>query len=437
MSILSLNNIHAGYVADVAVFPSLSMTFSASKLHGISGPSGGGKSTLFHVLTGAMPEYFGYVKEGELRVLGQELMGLPMKDRAKMLSAVLQSPNAQIIFEKVQDELAFVLENRGLEEKEIYEKIHDYAQRMKLSLEAKTETLSGGEKQKLVIASALLMGHTLLLLDEPLAHLDEESAHEIMTLLRRITEEEGVTVLMIEHRIDFLKAYAHELYWVDHGTIQKGPWGNGDQLAIPERQKEQDGELLISLTGITKTFGKRVLYNNLDFHLRKGDHVVITGRNGTGKTTLLKILLGLEKITSGTIYRAYKKKVLLQKVGFVMQNPSYQLCMPTVQEELALGMKDLDTFHSVVKTFRLETLLGQHPQSLSEGEKRRVGVAAVLVRKPEILLLDEPSVGMDQKSLEAMMEAIFSLYEDTPLTMVTITHDQRLKGTFGRVFNLG
>ena len=182
------------------------------------------------------------------------------------------------------------------------------------------------------------------------------------------------------------------------------------------------------------TVRKRPILTDVTAKISKGERVVLLGENGCGKTTLLRLIARLNKLSGGQIsqeldpkfgQKGRTSKEWFRKVGVVYQNPNYQLFMPTVEQEVLFGAVDPDYGHSVLRKFRLEDIAGRHPQSLSEGQKRRLSIAAVVAAKPDVLLLDEPTVGQDYAGLTELVDLLNEQHEETGNTLITVTHDKR------------
>ena len=198
------------------------------------------------------------------------------------------------------------------------------------------------------------------------------------------------------------------------------------------KDKKNKSEPCFTAENLSYIIPERTILKNLNFSIFKGERVVILGENGCGKTTLLRLLAKMLMPSEGKINQSIevikKRKIppsWFKKLGFVYQNPNYQLFMPTVAEEVAYQSKEDRTAQEILKKFQLEPLRNRHPQSLSEGQKRRLTIAAVMSMEPEVLLLDEPTVGQDYKGLQGIIETLNAIHEATGNTMITITHDFR------------
>lgn len=428
------------------VLNDVSLTLQPGHFYLLSGPSGGGKTTLLSALNGTLAIRPGGLFEGEILIGGRPAEGEAAL-RALSVGSVLQDADSQIVFARVEDELAFPLENLCLSQEAMHRRIPRVARTLKLDLQAPTAKLSGGQKQRLTTAATLGMGQRILLFDEPLASLDREGADLLLHHLARLVREEQVTVLFIEHRIDWVLPFADRFLWLDEGSLKEfSDAASFEQffsanvsaklraprpLPPPPEAHQPGRRPLISLEDVSFCAGGRSILKDIDFDLYEGDRLVIHGDNGAGKTTLLHLLAGLTKPTRGRVRFVWNKRERRRRLGLVMQDPSYQLFLPTVREELSFQAADPALVDRLIEIFEFEDILDRHPHSLSAGQKRRLGFAAILSMLPEVLLLDEPTVGQDYLSLNRLLSALSEVYEKRPLTLLTLTHDTRCGTFFG------
>lgn len=376
-------------------------------------------------------------------------------ERSSWIGSVHQDPQVQIIFPEVEDELAFPLENLGCSTVSMERIVKQQLQWIQLPARAKTKTLSGGEAQKVVCAATLGMDAPILLLDEPLAALDVSSAHALLRHLQQLARK-GKTILIIEHRLEIVLDYVDAALWLEEGMVRYFPkmaafssfyehWlqqqlvrketiknGAAEQK---ERRRERTGassegefkgeEPLLQLKNVHFQYGERALFSGLSFVVYAGDRHVIQGENGCGKTTLLQLMAGFLQPAKGKMQTSFSFRKRWLSIAYVLQNPSAQLFLPTVREELAFHQSDADLCKYLIHHFALQDLLERHPQSLSEGQKRRLGFVLALCRRPRLLLLDEPTVGQDYRNMWLMLEALHTVDPEGQMAMITITHDQR------------
>lgn len=403
----------------------------------LSGLSGSGKSTLLSLINGVIPRMSSGVLDGRVLVDGEDLAGRTLSQISGKVGCVLQNPEAQIIHQEVEDEIAFGCENLGVEPGEIGQRIQALCCRLELEPGWATRALSGGQKQRLVAAATLAMDRDILIFDEPLANLDRQGAQDLLALLRALADQ-GKAVLLVEHRLDVALPYADVVWELRDGQTHLVP-DKANYLAsqvslIRDRPEDQlpPGPPLLRADGLVKQFGGRPVLDGLHLELRAGERVLLLGENGCGKSTLLAILARLLRADGGRVEqflgpalgrRAGRR--WFRCVGMVYQNPNYQLFMPTVEQELTFAAADRDYALELARRFGLTPLLSRHPHSLSEGQKRRVTIAAILAQKPRLLLLDEPTVGQDYPGLQTLVDALNQVHRDQGSTMLTITHDFR------------
>lgn len=403
----------------------------------LSGLSGEGKSTLLSSINGIIPNVSRGEQLGKVLVDGRDIAGMKMSTISHIVGSVLQNPDSQIIHAKVEDEIAFGCENFNFTVSDIENKINKAVDLMSLNKEDSTRTLSGGQKQRLITASVLAMGQKILLLDEPLANLDLEGAHTLLRLLRKLTKE-GYAILLVEHRLDVVIPYADRVAWLNQGSImfydkKEDVFEKISNQIIDDSQVMVSNEdVLFEVKDLSYSVNKKSILKELNFTIYKGERVVILGENGCGKTTLMRLLSKIIKPTSGKIIEHIddrkRKKVdsyWFKKLGYIYQNPNYQLFMPQVIDEIGFQSKGEEYTKKYSELFTLNDLEERHPHSLSEGQKRKLTIASICTMEPEVILLDEPTVGQDYDGLCKLIHNLNELHNETKNTMITITHDYR------------
>ncbi len=403
----------------------------------LSGLSGEGKSTLLSIASGIIPNIVKGEITGEVLVDGKSIIGQKLAQTCRKVGVVLQNADSQIIHKTVDDEIAFGCENFALAADKIGAQIDRVCTIVELDKTAQTRTLSGGQKQRLITASTLATGQRILILDEPLANLDVESANLLMDTLRQLAKA-GYAVLVVEHRLDMILPFVDTVWNIRAGVVTKV--GNKQEYLLSQTVMIEDnsdsrdiGKALFSVNHVAFLVKKKEILKDVNFNIYEGERLLLLGENGCGKTTLLRLLARLYKPTNGNIEQTlnpkfgkrYRGKKWFKSVGVVYQNPNYQLFMPTVEQEIAFNALSKNYAEEMIKLFGLEHLRKRHPQSLSEGQKRRVSIAAVAAGNPEVLLLDEPTVGQDYKGLCELVKILNELHDRSGNTMVTITHDMR------------
>jgi energy-coupling factor transport system ATP-binding protein len=462
------------------------------------GASGAGKSTLGLCLNGIVPHVLG-VTEGELIVAGHRVRDWPVSALGSKVGIIFQDVESQLCMLYVRDEVAFGPENLTVPSAEVERRVRDALQYVGLQgYDNKfVFELSGGQKQKVAIASVLAMRPEILFLDEPTANLDPRSTSEVMDLVRRLRRDH--TVIIFENKVDELASVADRLLVLDRGALAfDGPVrevldAHGEALVndlgvwIPQVSEielglrrsgrvasrvlplsigeavEQYAPLrfsanhakppavawrskpVIDVEGVGFRYDDgTVALKDVSFSIRQGEKVAIVGPNGSGKTTISKHFVGLLKPTQGRVVvdgkdtRKSSTRDLSRRIGFVFQNPEHQFVSDTVRAEVAfslrlLGLDEAEIDRRVeheLSVFNLNGLEDRHPFSLSGGERRRLSVATMIIARPEVLILDEPTYGQDKSNTVRMMQSLFQALaeEDSVagITLVLVTHDMKL-----------
>ncbi len=404
----------------------------------ISGMSGKGKSTLVSIIAGIIPNITKGKLQGEVLVDNVDISGQSIGSVCRKVGIVLQNADQQIINRIVEDEIAFGCENLAMDRSAMDDQINTVCALLKLDKKDATHTLSGGQKQRLITASTLAMGQRIVILDEPLANLDKENAVYLLQLLRKLCDV-GYCIIIVEHRLDMVLPYADVVWQLSQGktaVVNNTQQYLYDNCAtIPDICTTKPTEqILFDLQNVTYSVKGKQILKDINCTIPKGARVVLLGENGCGKTTLMRVVARLNKPTTGNIVTQSSDKVFVKrkaskkwfkKVGIVYQNPDYQLFMPTVRQEIEFGAVSKQYAMDIAQLFRLSHLLDRHPQSLSQGQKRRLSIAAVVATQPEVLLLDEPTVGQDYNGLYRLVDILNTLHQQTGNTIVTVTHDVR------------
>ena len=454
----------------------------------IVGPSGSGKSTIGQCLNGIIPNIYKGTSSGQFLIQGKEAFNLSIYEKSHLVSTVLQDTDGQFIGLSVAEDLAFALENDMVELETMKERVQSWAERLDLMklLDHRPQDLSGGQKQRVSLAGVLIDESPILLFDEPLANLDPKSGQDIIDLIDQIHEEQGTTTIIIEHRLeDVLYRPVDRVILINQGQVLFN--GRPDDLlrttllaenGIREplylttlRQLGQDIDQLehldrledIELTGVNRsipeaTFTKtgeaeellkleqisfayqenHPILKNISLSIPKGQRLAIVGKNGAGKSTLAKAICGFittegQYTSRGEDIKQESVKERAERVGYVLQNPNQMISTNMIFDEVALGLRlrgvaeeDIkERVYQALKTCGLYEFRKWPISALSYGQKKRVTIASILVLGPEILVLDEPTAGQDQRNYTEIMEFLNSLQEKGH-TIVMITHDMQL-----------
>lgn len=421
--------------AKETVLENINLTVEYGETVLLSGVSGEGKSTLLSIINGVIPFVNSGEFSGSVEIDGKDVTKLKISERSKLIGTVLQNADEQIIYDLVNEEIAFGCENLNIASEEIDRRIERFTTLMQIEKNAKTKTLSGGQKQRLITASTLAMEQKIIILDEPLANLDTHTAHILLKALRNLANS-GYAVLIVEHRLDVVKNYIDKVMRIENKQLFTSTDINdlnSGIKTIPHADGSLPGEVLIKGEKLFFTAGNRNIIDGLDIEIRAGERIVLLGENGCGKTTLMRMLARLNKPNDGALSQTITKSKKannkwFSKVGYVYQNPTYQLFMPTLLSEISFKAKSEEMAREMINAFGLSGLEQRHPQSLSEGQKRRASIAAVCASEPTVLFLDEPTVGQDYKNLCKTVETVNKINKNLGTAIVTVTHDKRCAG---------
>ena len=438
MNAIELKQVNFSYDGKTKILENADFTAEYGEVTLLSGHSGEGKSTLMYIVSGIIPNVNYGELTGEVKIAGEDIKGKKLGYVCRKVGVVLQNADEQIIQKIVEDEIAFGCENLAFPPESIQKQIDIVCNLLKLDKGWKCRTLSGGQKQRLITASTLAMGQKIIILDEPLANLDKDGAAMLMGTLRSLAQA-GYCVVVIEHRLDMVLSFVDTVWHIGDKTVKriedKAAYLQAQTAKIDDSCDPFEGTaLLFTVKNVKFSVKDREILKDISLEIPKGGRTVFLGENGCGKTTLMRLIARLYKPTGGNITQyideKFKQKpkgskAWYKKVGVVYQNPDYQLFMPTVRQEISFGAKSEEYAAEIAELFGVKHLWDRHPQSLSEGQKRRVSIAAVAACEPEVLLLDEPTVGQDYDGLCALVEILNKLHMQSGNTVITITHDVR------------
>ncbi len=453
----------------------------AGKFCLVIGESGSGKSTLLRLINGLVPHFTGGTLGGLISVAGLDPVVLGPQVMSRKVGFVFQEVENQFVVDIVEDEIAFSMEQAAIPRSEMQMRVKQILQ--KLNLEhlktRKVDSLSGGETQRIAIAAALVLEPKILVLDEPTSQLDPLAAEEVLILLKQLQRDLGLTIVMSEQRLDRVLAYA------DLVAILS-PDGHLREVGLPQvviqkcvlkppivqladkrgwfplpldveqaRNFTQDEKFesmvktpfeistqaLIEVQHVYVNLGKRVVLKDINFSLHAQERLVLMGPNGAGKSTLLRTMLGLIAPNQGEILFKGKKiefqhtAELSHKIGYLPQDPNALLFSETVQQELETTLRNHqipfqpERIEDLLTQLNIQTKANAYPRDLSTGEKQRVALGAVVVTQPEIIILDEPTRGLDQQTKNALLELLLE-WNQNGKTILLVTHEVEFAAAF-------
>ena len=448
MAMIDFQNVYFSYKDGELTVKDISFSINPGECVILCGRSGSGKSTILRTVSGLAPVFYEGFLQGKIEVDRQIPAELESENRAKLFGVVFQDPRSQFFMNTVQDEICFAAENIGVPPKKIKEMLHEVSNFVGIEglLSRNIDELSSGQKQKVAIASSLILQPKVLILDEPTSNLDAQGAKTLVEIIKKI-KGRGIAIIISEHRFDVFKEAADRFLYIDRGKLNKiwtreefenlsdeklSSLGLRPKMVVKNSNihVKTDKDLLLDIHSLSFHYKKtREGIDNINLQLYKGEVVSLLGNNGAGKTTLCKVISGLLKENSGTI--EYKGKIsncnLRNKFCyFVMQDADYQLYSDSVAGEIVFGKKVTEKLKQdlmeSLNAFKLMELKDRHPASLSGGEKQRVTLAAAYCSDVDIYILDEPTSGMDGDGLRAIIKWVKLLAEKGKIVII-ITHD--------------
>ncbi|MBN1657406.1 MAG: energy-coupling factor ABC transporter ATP-binding protein [Anaerolineae bacterium] len=490
------------------VLRNLSLEIDEGEFVLVVGPSGAGKSTLLRCLNGLVPHFYGGTLSGRVRAGGRDPVALGPRGMADLVGFVLQDPEAQFVVDRVEDELAFALENQGIDPLLMRKRVEEVVDQLNIAhLRGRSvSTLSGGERQRVAIAAVMTLQPQVLVLDEPTSQLDPQGAEEVLDTLVKLNRDLGLTVILSEHRLERVVEYVDRILYLPAPgeepvlddprtvlaqiditpplvtlakalnwsplplTIKEGRrfarevasyqlqdpndkvQARNTQYPIPD-SRFPNSPISLSIHNLTFSYNGHPALNDVTLDVREGEFVALMGRNGSGKTTLLKQMVGLLKPDRGRVEvgtgnghgpidtRRAAVEQIIRLVGYVPQNPDALLFNDTVVQELDFTRRGHDMppgdYDALLAALGLLPYAAHYPRDLSVGERQRVALASILVAEPQVLLLDEPTRGLDYRQKEALAE-ILAREKARGRTVVMATHDVELAASCAdRVIILG
>jgi energy-coupling factor transporter ATP-binding protein EcfA2 len=484
---ISFSNLFFTYPgADQPALRGVNLQIPDGKLCLVMGPSGSGKSTLLRCINGLVPHFSGGTLRGNIRVDGHDPVRLSPREMSRMVGFVFQDPEMQFVVDRVEDEIAFSLENAAMPREEMSARVEEALDLLDLLplRRRRPDTLSGGEMQRVAIAAALALKPHILVLDEPTSQLDPHSAEEVLSALVNLNQKLNLTVVLAEHRLERVLPYAGQIIYlsVDYPTglsgeprqvlgkvnlnppmvilgkalgwqplpltIEEASERARDSLErLPGKEIPQhptaitDDHKLAYLQArdVQVSFGTAHVLRGVNLNLFPDQITVLMGPNGAGKTTLLRALIGLTPLKEGNVLLAGQDIAgrsvadICQQVGYLPQDPNALLFADTVMEELHITLRNhhIDTAdapvnpQALLKRLSLDEKTSSYPRDLSTGERQRVALGAVLVTRPGALLLDEPTRGLDYDAKLTLLRLLLT-WRDEGMAILMVTHDVEL-----------
>ena len=428
----------------------------------VTGHSGAGKTTLALAMAGILHHEFGGRIEGEIIFKNRNIKDFDgMKELSRHIGVVFDDAESQLIFTSVEEEIRSGLENRRHSEQEIIRRLEEVMEHCEISSLKKRapHTLSGGQKQKVALAATLALDTEVLILDEATAELDSKAVRRVFSILKRL-KEAGKTIIIVDHNIEDFLEIGDRVVLLEKGMVKsiKSPnnftesssiskpvssepveqtmFANNNRKLQELRQKSQP---VISVKKLTHRYGEVLALDGIDLEIYPGELIAILGENGSGKTTLVKHFNGLLRpytgnvITKGLETSKTQINELVKHTGLVFQNPDNMLFEDTVEAEVAFGLNNIGIYgteaaDAITRSLELVNLNDKKavfPRHLSRGERQRLAVACVTALRPELIVLDEPTTGLDADESDRMMQ-LMRKFQQEGHTIIMVTHNLQI-----------
>ena len=425
----------------------------------ICGESGCGKTTMTKLINGLIPHFIAGEFSGsvlkqmdeayEFISLNNNLnttIEMPMYEIAELVGSVFQNPRTQFFYTNSNAEMAFGLENRGVEPEYIRKRIKNTINELDIEkLEDRNVfSMSGGEKQLLAFASVYAMNPQIYVLDEPSANLDI-AAMEKLSERMKVIKEKGHTVIVAEHRLAWIQKFADRIIYIKEGRIEQ-EFTSDEFKALSDLRREQMGlrsiipeqiqipeitvnseDAVLQVCNLSGKRKKQMIFENISLSAGEGDIIGITGENGAGKSTFCNCLCGLLKPKNGEIL--YKGKRLSEKArtklfGMVMQEVNHQLFSDSVKNECLLANEEASEqkIRELLEKFDLEEYAEYHPMILSGGQRQRLAICQAVMGGKKLLIFDEPTSGLDFKHM-CQVEKLMKQLSEEKYIIIVVTHD--------------
>jgi energy-coupling factor transporter ATP-binding protein EcfA2 len=423
----------------------------------VTGPSGCGKSTLARVITGLIPQVIQAEISGSVKVAGLDATHCPTAELAQQVGVIFQNPRTHLFHLRVADEVAFGPYNLGLSTDEVNSRVDWALESVGLIgfSDKNPSSLSGGQMQRLAIASAVAMRPKVLVLDEPTASLDGPGTISVINALSKLRAEFGMTIILVEHRLAEIRRLADQVMVLDEGHIvARGAFeeilGDYDvlrryglrrptedalmswpKLLVPNGKPPVVETPLLEFQDLSAGYNGHAAVHEINLKFYTGEFAALVGDNGAGKSTLALAAAGLIRPLRGKVLFSNGTRPRPgQDIALLFQNPSDQLFTDTVEEEIAFGPRNYRCFdpeihEQTLSSADLVDLRNRRPFSLSIGQQQRTALASCLALRPRLVILDEPTLGQDWRHLQQMMEFLVWLNRQGTAILL-ITHDYKL-----------
>ena len=413
----------------------------------ICGESGCGKTTMTKLINGLIPHFVRDVSvDGTITVCGKNVAEMPMYEIAELVGSVFQNPKTQFFYTNSNAEMAFGLENRGVEPEYIRKRIKNTINELDIEkLEDRDVfSMSGGEKQLLAFASVYVMNPQIYVLDEPSANLDI-AAMEKLSERMKVIKEKGHTVVVAEHRLAWIQKFADRIIYMKEGRIEQ-EFTSDEFKALSDLKRKQMGlrsivpeqiqipeitgnseDAVLQICNLSCKRKKQMIFQNISLSARAGDIIGITGKNGAGKSTFCNCLCGLLKPKGGEILYQGKKlseKARTKLFGMVMQEVNHQLFSDIVKNECLLANEDASEqeIRELLEEFDLKEYAEYHPMILSGGQRQRLAICQAVMGEKKLLIFDEPTSGLDFRHM-CQVEKLMKQLSEEKYIIIVVTHD--------------
>ena len=413
----------------------------------ICGESGCGKTTMTKLINGLIPHFVRDVSvDGTITVCGKNVAEMPMYEIAELVGSVFQNPKTQFFYTNSNAEMAFGLENRGVEPEYIRKRIKNTINELDIEkLEDRDIfSMSGGEKQLLAFASVYVMNPQIYVLDEPSANLDI-AAMEKLSERMKVIKEKGHTVVVAEHRLAWIQKFADRIIYMKEGRIEQ-EFTSDEFKALSDLKRKQMGlrsivpeqiqipeitgnseDTVLQICNLSCKRKKQMIFQNISLSARAGDIIGITGKNGAGKSTFCNCLCGLLKPKGGEILYQGKKlseKARTKLFGMVMQEVNHQLFSDSVKNECMLANEEASEqeIRELLEKFDLEEYAEYHPMILSGGQRQRLAICQAVMGEKKLLIFDEPTSGLDFRHM-CQVEKLMKQLSEEKYIIIVVTHD--------------